>query len=823
MSEEERLSRREWRLRNGGDKPYAPETVSTPLPWGLAPEAEAAPAAVEPIAAPEPAPAPEPVIIPAATPAVEFVSPDWETPSLPESAAPAIQAATPEFARPFEPAARVVPAPLPVTPDWDKVLENVTPAFDTFKTVPDAWGDLGGAEEKWDPDAIVALDDDVLPEPPRFMLGFRNAVDRFLGRKAYDPVAATPDMFDERAADAEPAFEETVTVGAAPAEAPVSKRDLARQAKADAKAAKAAERECRAAEKAAKKNKPVAGDTEDAGDVTVSEELSDASAPAWETAAPAFDAFETPAADQAPAEDKPAKTSWKERRAAKKAAADAPALDADGDVAWTEDTEPKPLSKREQRAAEKAAKKAEAEAEKAAKESAAFSGIELDEPKKLTSAEKKAKKEDAKVKALAEKKRAQFKAKEEKTLEIKRKREAMDEEKLLANEQRVKAKMDKKAQMEWRKLQKRREAIKKNGGKEGFWQGTSKPKTLDIANAVRSLAIILETSPAEYDAVKMMAEEFAGNRIGDAFDRITDRLLLENMTLVDAFAPEDLFPPVVHNMLRVGEKTAKPAAALRTAVELMDESNDNSRELRFAVAQPLVIALLSLATLFAVAWMVMPVFVTLYEQLNMPIGMFTNVVLVFSEVTKYVCIALLTLTLFTVVWWFGWGRSDLRVRIAIDRYKMAAPLIGKSHQTSEAFQMFNTLDSYLSVGSTEREALLATANATENRAIRRHLRMISNGLTRGEKTFAQFLDDEMFPRLARSILATGQRSGQTLQSIKNLRSVYEKESKIAGKQSVESVSNVVSVVSTVLFSTTAILVTIPPLEIFGATLSYSGG
>jgi len=445
---------------------------------------------------------------------------------------------------------------------------------------------------------------------------------------------------------------------------------------------------------------------------------------------------------------------------------------------------------------------------------AGLSNKELREKRK---AEARASRPDA-----AERKRLAQVAKEEKERQKKRLAEASAEEKIEADEARSRARREKKNQREFDKRQKRREAVRRNGGKEGFWQGTSKPKPMEIANSVRALAIVLEVNPAEIEAVKMVAEEYAGGRIGDAFDRIYDRLVRDNLTLVQAFEPESLFPPVVHNMLRVGAKTGKPGASLRTAVDLLDAGNDNSRKMRNAVREPIIIAVLSIAMLFVTAWMVMPVFVDMYEQLDLEIGLFTTFTLVLSDIVVWgLSIGAVAATLFGI-WWFAHGRWDIRVRTAIDRFKLRAPLTGKSEQSGEAFQMFNIIDSYLSVGATERETLIGAASAVNNRAVKRHLRATANGLTSGEKTFAQFLDDDMFPRLARALLATGQRTGQTNQAVKHLRETYKKEAKIEGEQAVEKVVSVISAISSLLFTVMATIVSIPPLEIFGATLSYTG-
>lgn len=491
------------------------------------------------------------------------------------------------------------------------------------------------------------------------------------------------------------------------------------------------------------------------------------------------------------------------------------ATDVRHELTQAPDSDPDPTDgEAEPQPAPQSAKEAREQKKAAAAEQAAAAKAEKQKQLEQKRAEK--------IEARSEARRQAQVRKEQKELARARLREEADEEKIAEDEARTRSRREKKANGEWKRKQKRREAIRLNGGKEGFWQGTSAPKPIEIANAIRSLAIILETSPAEIDAIKMMAEEFSGNRIGDAFDRIYDRLVKDNLTLVDAFAPEELFPSVVHNMLKVGAKTAKPGAALRSAVDLMDSGNDNKRKMRNAIREPAILAVASLAILFGTAWGVMPVFLEMYEAMELEIGAITAFVLVFADVSMWAIGILGVLAIGVTIWWFSTGRSSLRVRIAIDRWKLHAPLIGKGEQAGEVFQMFNIIDAYLSVGSTERETLLNTAGAMENRAIRRHLRSVANGLTRGEKTFAEFLDDEMFPKMARSILGTGQRSGQTLQVVKNLRTIYENESAIEGAQSVEKVVGLVSALSSILFTVTATIVTIPPLEIFGSTLSYRG-
>jgi len=363
---------------------------------------------------------------------------------------------------------------------------------------------------------------------------------------------------------------------------------------------------------------------------------------------------------------------------------------------------------------------------------------------------------------------------------------------------------------------------KKKARVKGKKSKGSKPKPIDITNAIRSLATVLDASSGELEPVRAIAEEFEGTQIGDAFWRIYYRMLDESATLVEAFTPETVFPPVVLNMLKVGEKTISPGNSLRTAVSLMDTNDDTKRKLKNELMEPISVGLLSLASLVGTAWFVMPSFTQMYEALEMPIPAVSQAVLTMSEWVVYIVAFFGGAAFAGGLYWTVAGRKNDRLRTWIDAFKLRMPLMGKANQAQQTYQTLNILTSYLSVGASETEALIDTAAASENRAIRRHLEDTAEALLQGTRTFAEVLDSPLFPSLARRILTTGQRSGQTKEALKDLTGIYKREADVEITQGVAKVVNSVTGVSTLVFVTVVTMVTIPPLEMFTATLNYNG-
>lgn len=440
-------------------------------------------------------------------------------------------------------------------------------------------------------------------------------------------------------------------------------------------------------------------------------------------------------------------------------------------------------------------------------------GTKADAPKtkkdggspKLSSRERKLAKENA-ARAAQEKKEIDAAKK-------RAERESAARAKALADEAKAAARSEKTGKPPKRK------PTKLKGKKVRKATGGTKPKLIDVTNAVRALATVLESSDGELEPIDAMADEFAGTQIGAAFARIYIRMREDNATLVEAFGPEKVFPPIVHNMLRVGAKTVSPGSALREAVTLMDQNDDSKRKLRKELGEPITVGLISVLSLFGTAWLVMPQFVTMYKAIGKPVGPISQAVLILSDVLVWVMGIAAVIAVLWGIYWFVYARNSYAFRLKVDRWKLHMPLMGNANITAVTHQVLNILKAYLTVGATEREALLDTASAVDNRAVREHLRVTADALVTGEKTFAELFDSELFPPLARRLMAAGQRAGKTVDTIVSLEATYRREAAVAGEQGVAAVVGTVTAVSTLIYVVVVSMVTVPPLEVFGATLS----
>jgi type IV pilus assembly protein PilC len=123
-----------------------------------------------------------------------------------------------------------------------------------------------------------------------------------------------------------------------------------------------------------------------------------------------------------------------------------------------------------------------------------------------------------------------------------------------------------------------------------------------LARFAHVFALMYRSGVSVLDALKI-GEDIAGNRVVSAALRRAGAAIGSGSGLTEAFARQNLFPPLVLRMLRVGEATGALDRALSNVAYFYDREIDDSVERGLKLLEPALTALLGLimaAILFSV-------------------------------------------------------------------------------------------------------------------------------------------------------------------------------------------------------------------------------
>lgn len=124
---------------------------------------------------------------------------------------------------------------------------------------------------------------------------------------------------------------------------------------------------------------------------------------------------------------------------------------------------------------------------------------------------------------------------------------------------------------------------------------------------VRTLGALVSSGVAIVEALVTTAKSVSNRELSRALYETADRVR-EGSTLAESMACSGVFPPLVMQMMRVGESTGSLDTILTTLGDLYEEEVSAAIETMTSVLEPVVIALLGIGIGFIVLAMYLPVF-----------------------------------------------------------------------------------------------------------------------------------------------------------------------------------------------------------------------
>lgn len=108
----------------------------------------------------------------------------------------------------------------------------------------------------------------------------------------------------------------------------------------------------------------------------------------------------------------------------------------------------------------------------------------------------------------------------------------------------------------------------------------------------RTLGVLLENGVEIHAAMKLVRDVIGNRRAAEVLDQSYDALR-KGRSFLEPMAKSGLFPPVVINMLRVGEETGNLTSACYHMADMFEDKTETAVQRTFTVLEPAVILLVS--------------------------------------------------------------------------------------------------------------------------------------------------------------------------------------------------------------------------------------
>lgn len=302
-----------------------------------------------------------------------------------------------------------------------------------------------------------------------------------------------------------------------------------------------------------------------------------------------------------------------------------------------------------------------------------------------------------------------------------------------------------------------------------------KLRSQDVDMLTLQLASLTKTKVPILRALSLIAQHTENRALADVVGYLRDRVK-DGRMLSEAM---QMYPYIFNNlylsMIRAGEKGGVLELILYSLLEYRRKEEEIRQKIQAAMAYPLFIIIVGIATVFSMFTFFLPKLIGLYESMKQAIPLSTRILMGISEFASihwyWFIIGLVFITAI-----FGRVKSGSKKKLLFDAFKLHLPFVNKFVKKSELSRFIRTLSLLVKSGFSIYESLELAIDTLDNDVLRKHLtQVVKEIVNQGTSLSASLEKIDIFPRFTVNMIAVGEEGGKLQESLNEIANVYDKE------------------------------------------------
>jgi type IV pilus assembly protein PilC len=281
----------------------------------------------------------------------------------------------------------------------------------------------------------------------------------------------------------------------------------------------------------------------------------------------------------------------------------------------------------------------------------------------------------------------------------------------------------------------------------------------DLMQFSRQLAVFLRSGIPVIDALEVIQEELPKKSLfREVLEDMIEGLRAGSTLTAVVRAHPEAFPNFYVGVIEAAELTGHLDSALEEVANYVDRDLEARRKIQSALFYPLVVLLMSIATVLVLTIFVLPRFEKFFRELHAKLPLPTRMLLsITSFLTTFWIPIVLVLFLAGLVVGFG-PRTPAGKKIR-DRIVLKTPVLGDLVRGSIVERFCRTLSSMVRSGVPLPDALLVAADGTNNAVYHEGLTSVRDSMLRGEGLARPLAGTGLFPGAAKQMIRVGEETG----------------------------------------------------------------
>jgi type IV pilus assembly protein PilC len=293
-----------------------------------------------------------------------------------------------------------------------------------------------------------------------------------------------------------------------------------------------------------------------------------------------------------------------------------------------------------------------------------------------------------------------------------------------------------------------------------------KVKTHEFVFFNQELAALLRAGLPIIECLTMLIERREEGPFRDALEDVRRRVKGGD-SLSEAFAAQEIIPPLYASTLASGERSGEIATVLQRYVHYAKTIGSVRSKVISAVTYPAILVALAIAIVAIVLVYVMPQFQDFFSQLGAELPLITRSVIGLSTFITSYWVWILAGVFGAVAGVAVWRRTPLGQRV-LERFLYRIPFAGQIARSFVVTRFARTLSTLVAGGLPLVECLGMVARAVERPMYRDALRQVADKVREGAALWSALEETQLFPHNMIEMVKVGESSGTVAQMLEHV-------------------------------------------------------
>jgi len=238
---------------------------------------------------------------------------------------------------------------------------------------------------------------------------------------------------------------------------------------------------------------------------------------------------------------------------------------------------------------------------------------------------------------------------------------------------------------------------------------------------------------------------------------------------------DKVFDPLYYNMVEAGETGGILDTILQRLSTYIEKNVKLKRAVKSAMIYPVSVLGIAGAVITLLLWKVVPIFVTLFNGLDVDLPLPTRIVIGLSNfigsIYGAIILVVFIASLVALKFWYGTPQG----RLVLDHVLLKVPMVGILLRKIAVARFTRTLGTLISSGVPILEGLDITARTSGNAVVERAITQTRKAVEAGRSLVDPLKETDVFPGMVTQMIGVGEQTGAMDAMLQKIADFYEDE------------------------------------------------